>query len=215
MRVLFLYAHPDDEAFAAAGTIRKHVDAGDEVIVVSMCNGARPGAREVAKQRGEAFVRSCELLGVQGGIGIEADLSMSYNMIINFAVDAIASIHPDIVYTNSPTDINADHRQLAEAVMVACRPKPGSTVRKLYFSEITSSTPWSFGQINGSFEPNTFVDISDYVDAKEAAIKLYSTEIYGYPDARSYEAALVHAAHRGTTIGVQAAEAFKLVFSKE
>jgi N-acetylglucosamine malate deacetylase 1 len=212
-KILFLFAHPDDEAFAAAGTIKRLTEEGNDVTVVSMCNGARPGAEHVATSRQLAFKKSCELLGATSVIHNNPDLTMSYTDIVNFAVSVVNEIKPDTVFTNAPGDINADHRHLAEGVLVACRPKPDSTVRRLYVCEVVGSSDWKFGTNADEFRPNTFIDISDYVDVKEAVIKLYNTEIYSYPDARSYEAALVRAADRGCTVGRKAAEAFQLVFN--
>lgn len=214
MKILFAFAHPDDEAFGPCCTIRKLVAEGHEVIVASMCNGARPGAEHVSAARTKAFKDSCKLLGVKGMIHNNSDLTMSYTEVVNYAVKLIEFIQPDVVYTNNISDINADHRMLAEACMIACRPKPGSTVRELYFCEIPGSTDWSFHQVQPAFEPNVFVDISDGVEVKEHIIGLYNTEVYAYPDARSFEAAMVRAANHGVNTGVKAAEAFKLVFSR-
>ena len=213
MKILFAFAHPDDEAFGPCCTIRKLVDEGHDVIVASMCNGARPGAEHVAEARGKAFKKSCKMLGVKGIIHNNSDLTLGYGGVVNYAVSLIGDIQPDIVYTNNISDINADHRMLAEACMVACRPKPGSSVKELYFCEIPGSTDWTFHQIQPAFEPNVFVDISDTIDDKEKMVKLYGTEMYAYPDARSFEATMIRAANHGINIGVKAAEAFKLVFS--
>jgi len=46
-------------------------------------------------------------------------------------------------------------------------------------------------------------------------LSLYTTETYAYPDARSIEAMEVRAKFRGTQVGVNFAEAFQLVFSKD
>ena len=42
--VLIVVAHSDDEAISMGGTIKKHVEKGDSVYVVSMTDGV--GARE-------------------------------------------------------------------------------------------------------------------------------------------------------------------------
>ena len=37
--ILVVVAHSDDETISMAGTIRKHVNKGDKVYVISMTNG--------------------------------------------------------------------------------------------------------------------------------------------------------------------------------
>jgi hypothetical protein len=99
--------------------------------------------------------------------------------------------------------------------MAACRPKPTSAIKELYFCEIPASTEWTFGQIDPVFVPNTYVDVTDYIELKKRVIGLYGTEIYEWPDARSVESVEVLAKYRGKQIGVRYAEAFRLVFSRK
>src|SRR6185369_17181378 len=53
MKYLFIFPHPDDETIACAATIKKLVDAGEHVTVVSVTDG---GAGEV-KQEAEAMLK--------------------------------------------------------------------------------------------------------------------------------------------------------------
>lgn len=214
MKILFALAHPDDEAFGPCCTIQKLAQQGHEVVVTSMCNGMRPGSQHVSAARIAAFQANCRLLGAECEIAGNPDLTMGYTSVVNYAVDLVYRHRPNIVYTNNISDINADHRLLAEGMMVASRPTPGSCVEELYFCEIPGSTDWTFGQITPTFEPNVYVDISTQIDTKRAAIDAYFTEIRQYPDARSSEAAIVLAQSRGATIGVKYAEALKLIFCR-
>ena len=61
MKYLFLLAHPDDEAVAAGGTVRRLADQGDEVVVVLATKGDHPTSPRL---RGTEFRKSCEILGV-------------------------------------------------------------------------------------------------------------------------------------------------------
>lgn len=55
---------------------------------------------------------------------------------------AIERCHPDIIYRHHAGDVNIDHRVVHDAVMAACRPQPGSYVKRILFCEIPSNTEW-------------------------------------------------------------------------
>lgn len=215
MKILFLFAHPDDEAYGPAGTISKLSKKSNDVVVVSLCNGKRPGMEEVSSKRKESFLKSCDLLGANGEIFDFDDCKLTYSEILAQVEDIIKNHKPDVVYTHNISDIHIDHRLVSECVLVATRPKPGSSVKELYMSELPSSTDWGFGQVGEIFIPNTYIDVSDFTDVKNSALELYETETYDYPDARSVESMNVLSKYRGKQAGVPAAEAFKQIFRIE
>jgi len=216
MKILFIFAHPDDEAYGPAGTIAKLVKEGHSVFISSLCIGDRPGSETVSKSRGEAFSESCKKLGVKDySILGYHDAKLTIEDSIKAVEKEVKKYKPDIVYTHNISDLHRDHRLVAEAAMVACRPKPNSTVKKLYMCEIPSSTDWTFGELDPVFVPNVYTDVSSAIHTKVQVMGFYSTEIYNYPDARSVESMECLAMYRGKQIGVHRAEAFKLVFSIE
>ncbi len=213
MKIVFIFAHPDDESFGPGGTIAK-LSLDTDVHVFSLCNGARPGNENVSSQRVKSFYEACKLFGATGTIHNVPDLALTAQPTIHKLESIIAQMKPDVVYTHSISDIHQDHRVVAEATMVACRPKPQSTIKELYFCEIPASSDWSFYKVQPTFEPNVFVDVGDFINIKKQALDLYQTETYQYPDARSIESMETRAKFRGTQIGVNYAEAFQLVFSR-
>jgi hypothetical protein len=85
-------------------------------------------------------------------------------------------------------------------------------VKEFYSFEIPSSTEWSFGQFKPHFNPNSFVDIRNTLEKKINAIQIYEGEIRDYPHPRSPQALKAIANKWGSTVGVDAAEAFSLVW---
>ncbi|WP_246226789.1 PIG-L deacetylase family protein [Rathayibacter agropyri] len=79
--------------------------------------------------------------------------------------------------------------------------------------ETLSSTEQGFG-ITNAFRPNTFVDVSEYMSAKLAALSLYEEELGPFPHPRSHEAVEGLAVVRGAQAGFSRAEAFEMVFSR-
>lgn len=211
MKIAFIFAHPDDEAYGPSCTIAK-LAKDNEVHIVSLCKGNRPGNEGVAKTRQIAFEKSCSVLGASSLMYNGSDCKLQLSDAISDVEHAISLIHPDVVYTHNISDVHQDHRLVAEACLIACRPKPGSSVKELYMCELPPSTDWSFGQIEPVFVPNTYVDVSDLVDTKREVLALYGTETYSYPDNRSIESVEELLIHRGKQVGVAGAEAFKQVF---
>ena len=75
--------------------------------------------------------------------------------------------------------------------------------------EIISET--DFGKPDNPFVPNFFVDITDYIDKKLEAMKIYDTELGEPPFPRNLEVIKSLANVRGAAAGCQYAEAFKLI----
>jgi LmbE family N-acetylglucosaminyl deacetylase len=214
MNILFVLSHPDDEAFGPAGTIAK-LAKDNSVHVVSLCKGNRPGNEAVANARRDAFTSSCHKLGAQAVLYNSSDLHLEYHQALSDVNKIIKEVNPAVVYTHNISDVHKDHRLTAEVVLAACRPTLSSSVKKLYMCEIPASTYWSFGQIEPVFTPNVYTDITDFIDLKRQVMESYGTELYTYPDARSVDSMIALSKYRGTQIGVEYAEAFKLIFSKE
>ena len=215
MKVVFLIAHPDDEAYGPYGTIVKLAREGHDVHVWCLCNGERPGAEGVGHARVERFKFNCEIAGAKWRVWDKPDLTLDLKETTEFVTKLFDVEKPDVVYTHNISDINRDHRIVAEAALVAARPKPTSTVLELYFFEVPSSTDWTFYKVQPVFQPNVYVELTpDIVKLKEGALSAYDTETYEFPDARSVKTMLLYLEYRGSQVGLSHTEAFQLVFSR-
>lgn len=213
MTTLVIVAHPDDEAFGPAGTIARLTSSGERVVVISLCKGDRPGAEHVSSGRVRSFRLCCEMLGAEWKIFSNSDVLLEEREAATTIETMIRMYQPEVVYTHSFSDLHRDHRIVAQAVLTACRPKPESSVMSVLTFEIPGTTEWSFGS-QQPFEPNVFVDVSEFMDIKRQAIALYSTETYDFPDARSVESVEIMAKNRGKQCGFTAAEAFQLIYAR-
>ena len=214
MKIVFIFAHLDDESFGPAGTIAKLCE-NNEVTIASLCKGNRPGNEQVETERLNSFYKVCNYFGAKPLVFDNSDCTLTLEKCLSDVESIINNISPDIVFTNNISDIHRDHRVVSESVMVACRPKPESSVKQLYMCEIPASTEWSMGQIDPVFIPNYFIDVTNYMHEKKYVLSQYDTETYSYPDARSEKSMIVLSEYRGKQVGFNNAESFKMVYSRQ
>lgn len=216
--ILVVIAHSDDEAIGMGGTIKKHVDSGDIVHVISMTNGV--GSRENVdfeeiNDRKESAKLASEHLGFIWGPCFD----FSDNEMDNYSLLTIVKcvekvrdkLNPNIVYTHSGADLNIDHRIVANAVLTAFRPQPKEDCREIRLFEIPSSTDFGSDNITGRFTPNLYIDVQKTWESKVAALLAYATEMRDYPHTRSIKGIENLAKMRGNQVGLIMAEAFEVI----
>ena len=218
--VLVVAAHPDDEVLGCGGTIAKLSREGARVHVAFLADGvlSRQGGKEAMHDElGARRVAAREASGILGASSVSfgefPDNRMDEIGLLDvvLAVEALINEHqPDVVLTHHAGDVNVDHRKVHEAVVVACRPQQGRTVKLLLCFEVPSSTEWQLPGSGPGFTPNWFVDITSTFGEKLSALGCYSGEMRPWPHPRSIQG-VTHLVHwRGATVGVEAAEAFML-----
>ena len=82
-------------------------------------------------------------------------------------------------------------------------------VKCIVTMEIPSET--DFGKPMHPFTPNMYIDITNYLDKKIEAMKIYRTEIGEHPFPRSLKNIEAHGIMHGASAGVMYAEAFRVV----
>lgn len=225
MNVLVLASHPDDEVLGCGGTIARLTSDGHRVTIAILGQGA--ASRHAADSaEGTAAVRalegkSREAASILGAIevlhfGLPDNRFDSCNLldVIRIVEELGRRVMPDEVYTQHGGDLNVDHTITFRAAMTAFRPLPGSSTRALYAYEVASSTEWAFEQFAPAFVPDTFVDISDFLETKLRALAVYDGEMRVFPHPRSVEGVRAQAVERGTRVGMAAAESFVTVWRR-
>jgi LmbE family N-acetylglucosaminyl deacetylase len=216
--VLVVAAHPDDEILGCGATLARHCAEGARVAILLLTDGV--GARcpedhaQELSRRQAAARRACAELGVSDvTLLIHPDNRLDQVPLLDIVQDiekVVARVSPQAIYTHHAGDVNIDHRRVHDAVIAVSRPQPGCSVRQLLFFETPSSTEWRPPASMVSFAPNWFVDVTDFLPKKLAALEIYADELRAFPHPRSIEAVEHLARWRGATVGVKAAEAFEL-----
>ena len=221
-KVLVVAAHPDDEVLGVGGTILRHTMMGDQVRILIMAEGvtSRDDVRDTQKHAAELHALHEKAQQVAKFLGAEKVELLSFPDnrmdevdlldVVKSIEQLVESFHPQVVYTHHAGDVNIDHQRTHEAVITACRSLPKASVQELYFFETLSSTEWQMPTAGKVFLPAMYVDISEVLEKKIAALKLYASEMRDYPHPRSYRAVKALAEYRGMTAGMHYAEAFAI-----
>lgn len=221
--VLAVAAHPDDEVLGCGATLARHAKEGADVHVLILAEGitSRDESRDAVGRSGEldalrgASRRAAAALGARppvfGGFPDNRMDSVALIDVIKQVERLVEEIRPTVVYTHHPGDLNVDHGIVARAVLTACRPLPGSRVNRICGFEVLSSTEWTPSSLAPPFEPNRWVSVAPFMEAKLSALAAYAGEMRPFPHARSIEAVRALATLRGAQCGEEAAEAFSVL----
>lgn len=209
-KVLVVAAHPDDELLGVGGTVARHVQAGDEVYSVIVCEGESLRYQKDVGQA-EAIRRAAEILGVRQVFHLKfPDQRLDTYTLVDIIspLESISNeIKPNIVYCQWGGDVNRDHKILFEAAAVAFRPLDKWIEEFLAFYTV-SSTEWGYPR---NFVPDTWIDITETIHRKSEAFRAYQSEIREYPHPRSERALETAARFFGNQCTMEAAEVFMTV----
>ena len=221
--VMVIAAHPDDEVLGCGGAIAKHIHNGDEVHVLILAEGVtsrdemrdREGRQDDLLKLKEMAYEAHKILGSSSiklmDFPDNRMDSVDFLDVVKVIENEINVRKPKIVYTHHSGDLNIDHQIAHKAVLTACRPEPGVSVKKIYCFEVPSSTEWQTPMSKDSFMPNTFIDITDNLEKKLKALEFYKSEMKPWPHSRSIKAVEHLTSWRGCSVGFEAAEAFVAV----
>ncbi len=210
-KVLVIAAHPDDELLGCGGTLALHVEKGDSVTVVIMCEGESLRYKDGEVDQTGDIAKAAAIMGIRDvralGFPDQRLDTLSLVELITPLEAVVREIQPSIVYCQYGGDINRDHYLLFEATLVATRPVE-SCIQAVYAFDTASSTDWAYPR---TFIPDTWVDISTSLERKLAALACYRSEMRDFPHPRSIESLRNRASHHGSHVCVRAAEPFMTV----
>ena len=221
--ILVVAAHPDDEVLGCGGSIAKWTASGNIVHILIMAEGATSRSsirdRKVKSEELSLLEKSANSAGKILGVASVKLLDFPDNRmdsldrldIIKAIEEEIKRLKPHTVVTHHCGDVNIDHRITHEAVVTACRPQPGYSVRLLLAFEVMSSTEWQPPGSNFVFQPNWFEDVVKTFDFKIKALGCYQSEMREWPHPRSLNNIKNLAQYRGSMVGCEFAEGFMLL----
>ena len=220
--VLCVVAHPDDEVLGVGGTLAAHSAAGHEVNVCILSDGVTSRHEEITEEANSEIKRrtrraqlACDRLGVST-VSIHSYPDNQFDTvplldIVKTIEGEINEIKPTVVYTQHYGDLNIDHELTCRATMTATRPLKESPVQRVLAFETLSSSEWGTPKSSATFQPTTFIDISEYLKQKLDAIKVYEGELRGHPHPRTVQNVRKNAELWGAKSGLESAEPFEVL----
>jgi LmbE family N-acetylglucosaminyl deacetylase len=200
-RLLFIYAHPDDETFGAAGLARMHADRGADIALITATRGdaGRAGEPEICTREELPARREAELREAARILGISHVTVLNYldkhlaeapsDAIRRELVRAIREHRPHVVVTFDPDGVNQhpDHvaisRFATDAITAAADsrwyPDAGEAYAVPRLLWTTPVLPWDAPKSPDlAKEPGVdfVIDISKYRDTKAAALRAHRTQ---------------------------------------
>lgn len=219
--VLAVYAHPDDADVACGGTLARWAKAGSLVHLIVCTDGGKgtpdPTVEpaQLARERASELESSSALIGLASveNLGFPDGELTDSSGFRQTLVERVRSMRPDVVCGHDPTAVffgqayfnHRDHRIAGAALLDAVAP---AAALPHYFPDAGPPHQVSTVLLSATLEPDEWVDISDTLETKAAAVECHRTQFAGQ-DGWAGEAVRQRAAEEGRRAGVAYAEGFR------
>ena len=219
-KILFVSVHPDDETLGCGGAILKLKHEGKRIfwLNISSASISHPYGftQEFIDNRNKMIHRIQSSFRFDGYKDLQHPTQMLESVEPRILISSIKRAYdlyePDTILVPNRSDIHSDHRIAFDALFSAAKNFRSPYIREILMYETLSETEFAPALSDRAFVPNTFVDISDYIEEKIRIMQLYDTEIMPDPLPRSIHAIRGLAAYRGSRISVKYAEAFQSLY---
>jgi LmbE family N-acetylglucosaminyl deacetylase len=225
-RVMAIQAHPDDQEFTVGGTLAKWAAAGSHIVTVCITSGgagsnkhtpAEMTAAKLVPIREAEQRAACRALGVAETVFLGyPDGALQHTLDLRRDLTRVVRRHrPEVVITGDPTVRfygrsymnHPDHRAAADAALDAVFPSAGT---RFIFEELLAEglEPHEVREVylHGSPQPDTWIDISAYLETKLTALRQHGSQLGGWDPSPMLK---MWAAEQGAAQGLAAAESYR------
>lgn len=219
--VLAVYAHPDDADVGCGGTLARWAKGGADVHLIVCTDGGKGATdlrvqpKKLVAQRAAELEASSALIGLTSvdNLGFRDGELTDSEEFRRTLVARVRDLRPDIVCGHDPTAIffgqnyfnHRDHRILGLALLDAVAP---AAALPHYFPDAGPPHQVSTVLLSGTLEPDDWVDVSDTIETKAAAVECHGSQFAG-ESGWAGEAVRQRAAEEGRRAGVPYAEGFR------
>jgi LmbE family N-acetylglucosaminyl deacetylase len=228
LRVLALFAHPDDAEILCAGTLILLAERGTVVQIATLtagdCGSAILSASAISRLRIKEAQRAAAVLGAQYTCLKEKDLLVFYDRAgLSKVTELVRRLDPALVFTHSPSDYMLDHETTSRLCQTACfgasapnfrtgarnPAKPLRAIPHLYYTQPIGSTDI----LGKEVLPSLCVDINEVLSRKERMLDCHESQQAWLKSQQGIsgpsETMRKMAARTGALVGLQWAEGFR------
>ncbi len=219
--VLAVYAHPDDADVGCGGTLARWAKGGTAVHLIVCTDGGKGTSEAGVQPKKLAAERAAELEASSALIGLTSVDNLGFrdgeltdsDEFRRTLVARVRKLRPDVVCGHDPTAIffgqdyfnHRDHRILGLALLDAVAP---AAALPHYFPDAGPPHQVSTVLLSGTLEPDDWIDVSDTIETKAAAVECHRSQFAGQ-SGWAGEAVRQRAAEEGRRAGVAYAEGFR------
>ena len=214
--VLVFAPHSDDDILGCGGTMSRIVKAGGNVHVVVVTVGDvlfyHSNQKVMAQTREQEFHEALASIGVSDGRIMYHDHEQRLDMVPTVELvtqmdDIIREVRPTAVLIPYPS-FHQDHKAVFNACFAALRPTNDTGHIKMVAMYEYPFIVWDTVPVDGA---RLHIDITNELEDKVHAMSLHQSQVRPEKHLISLETIRVWAQRRGIEVGVDYAEAFKVL----
>jgi LmbE family N-acetylglucosaminyl deacetylase len=218
---LAVYAHPDDADVACGGTLARWAKGGAAVHLIVCTDGGKGTFDPDVLPADLAATRAAELEASSALIGLHSVTNLGYpdgglsdsDELRGALVGWVRRLRPDVVCGHDPSALffgqeyfnHRDHRLAGTTLLDAVSP---AAALPHYFPEAGPPHQVATVLLSGTLEPDVWVDVSETIDLKAAAVECHRTQ-FADPGGWAGDAVRHRAAEEGRRAGAGYAEGFR------
>ena len=216
-KILFIAPHADDETLGCGGIIQKFKSENLKIYWLL-------STKKRIKKKSESIKREKLIKKVKTKYKFDnlfqlsyyaSDLSFKNLSSLTQDIRNIININKiDTIFTCFSEDAHTDHFFVSKASLSSSKVFRTPSIEKIFIYETLSESNFNFSHKAGKFRPNSYFDISRFINKKISMLRLYKLEIKKHPFPRSTEAIKSQALLRGSESGFKYAEAFQQIYSR-
>ena len=209
--------HPDDETLGCGGSILRHRAENDSIhwIIVTGMTEKQGFSPDMIAERQKEIDTIATLYGFAAVHNLNLPTTRLDTIptgdIVYMLGTLFNEIKPDTIYIPNRSDVHTDHRIVFNSAWSCCKTFRYPFIRRVLMYETLSETDSVPPLPESAFLPNSFSNISDFLEKKLEIMRHYKNEIKKHPFPRSEQNIRALATLRGATAGVPYAEAFMLL----
>ena len=213
-KIVVIATHPDDETYGAGGSLMRFKAEGAEIhwLIVTNVHTEHGWSSEVVVNRQKEIKKVANAFSFDGVYNLNYPTTkldeISRGNLISVISKVFVKVKPTHLILPFYGDPHSDHRIAFECAYACTKSFRYPYLKNIWMMGVISETDFGLPGAQNAFLPNILVDISNHIDSKINALKIFKSELGEHPFPRSVSNIKALATTRGAQAGCNYAEAF-------